>query len=245
VQVRFERKALNVGVGPTLLLWFESNDSHRHCGWRFFFPCRFVNTKSQLRTQMRGARRALTPRDRRLAARSVANHVGATRWLAPGKRIGLYSPLPDELDATPLIALALARGCEVFLPRIVSLRARRMRFVAAGDARRLHRFGMHEPVGFDSLDARFLDTIFVPALAFDRRGARLGLGAGFYDRTLAFRRVRTHWRGPRLVGVAYSFQVLPQVPATDTDIHMDLIVTDRGIDELLAHENRTVDLRSR
>lgn len=202
-------------------------------------------TKSQLRSELRAARRALTPRARDLAARAVARHVGATRWLAPGKRIGLYSALPDELDTTPLIALALARGCEVFLPRIVSLRARRMRFVAAAGTHRLHRFGMHEPEGFDSLDARFLDTIFIPAVALDRHGARLGLGAGFYDRTLAFRRTRTHWRGPRLVGVAYDFQVVPQVPATLTDIHMDLIVTERGIDELLAHENRTVDLRSR
>jgi 5-formyltetrahydrofolate cyclo-ligase len=97
----------------------------------------------------------------------------------------------------------------------------------------------------DFVDARFLDTIFVPAVALDRRGARLGHGIGFYDRTLSFRSVRQHWRGPRLVGLAYSFQVVSQVPVTATDILMDTIVTDRGIDELLAHEDRAVDLRSR
>ena len=51
--------------------------------------------------------------------------------------------------------------------------------------------------------------------------------------------------GPRLVGLAYSFQVVPHVPVTATDVFMDIIVTERGIDELLAHEDRAVDLRSR
>jgi 5-formyltetrahydrofolate cyclo-ligase len=47
------------------------------------------------------------------------------------------------------------------------------------------------------------------------------------------------------VGLAYSFQVVPLVPVTATDVFMDSIVTEMGIDELLAHENRAVDLRSR
>src|SRR6185369_9369794 len=110
---------------------------------------------------------------------------------------------------------------------------------------RTHALGMHEPEGHEILSARFLDTIFVPAVALDRLGARLGHGIGFYDRTLAFRQHRTRWLGPRLVGLAYSFQIVPQVPVTATDVFMDTIVTDRGIDELLAHEDRTVDLRGR
>jgi 5-formyltetrahydrofolate cyclo-ligase len=124
-----------------------------------------------------------------------------------------------------------------------------MRFVKIdhefGNESTRHALGMHEPGGHDTLSARFLDTLFVPAVALDRRGARLGHGIGFYDRTLAFRHLRRHWSGPRLVGLAYSFQVVPQVPVTATDVFMDTIVTERGIDELLAHEDRAVDLRSR
>ncbi len=74
-------------------------------------------------------------------------------------------------------------------------------------------------------------------MGFDRRGARLGHGAGFYDRALAFRQARRHWRGPRLVGLAYSFQVVPFIPVTERDVFMDFIVTERGIDELLADED--------
>lgn len=182
---------------------------------------------------------------RAAAASAVARHIGGTRWLAPGKRIGVYASMPQELGTAPLIALAQARGCEIYLPRIVSLRARRLQFVPADSRGRTHAFGMHEPQGTDYFPARFLDTIFVPAVGLDARGARLGHGAGFYDRALAFRRHRHHWRGPRLVALAYAFQVVPHLPVEATDVFMDVIVTDRGIDEPLAHEDRTLDVRHR
>jgi 5-formyltetrahydrofolate cyclo-ligase len=196
-----------------------------------------VPTKSQLRTELFAARRATSPADRARAALAVARHVAATFWLAPGKRIGLYASMPQELGTAPLIALARARGCEIYLPRITSMRARRMAFVPFGSRGRYHAFGMHEPWSTEFFPARFLDTIFVAGVGFDAHGGRLGHGAGFYDRALAFRNVRRHWRGPRLVGVAYAFQVVPQIPVTATDIRMDFIVTDRGIDESLAHED--------
>jgi 5-formyltetrahydrofolate cyclo-ligase len=197
-----------------------------------------VNTKSQLRISLKQQRRALSAEARSRAALSVARWVGGTAWLSCGKRIGLYASLPHELGTAPLIALARARGCEIFLPRIVSLRSHRMEFVPIGTRGRVHAFGMHEPWSTEFFPARFLDTIFVPAVGLDARGARLGHGAGFYDRALAFRRLRTHWRGPRLVGLAYSFQVVPHIPVEPTDVFMDVLVTDKGIYEPLADEDR-------
>jgi 5-formyltetrahydrofolate cyclo-ligase len=204
-----------------------------------------VNTKSQLRTALKSQRRALAPEARVRAALAVARHVASTRWLSPGKRIGLYAAMPQEMGTAPLIALARERGCEIFLPRILSLRAGRMQFVPFAARGRFHAFGMHEPWSTEFFPARFLDTIFVPCVALDRHGARLGHGAGFYDRTLAFRRHRTHWRGPRLVGLAYSFQVVPEVPVSPTDVFMDVLATDKGIYEPLADEDRAFDVRHR
>jgi len=182
-------------------------------------------------------RRAVNPAQRRHAATAVAAHVASTHWLAPGKRIGLYASMPQELGTGPLMELAQRRGCTVYLPRITHFRSRAMRFVPMGAGTRQHDFGMQEPEGDAWLSARFLDTIFCAGVGFDRRGARVGHGAGFYDRALAFRRTRTHWHGPRLVGLCYSFQVVPHVPVTAHDVFMDLIVTEKGIDELLADEN--------
>ena len=208
-----------------------------------------MTTKSELRTSLKAQRRALAPRARVLAANEVARLISATHWLAPGKRIGLYASMPQELGTTPLIELARARGCRIYLPRILSQRAQRMAFLpidAPGSSRGdLHALGMHEPGGTAFFPARFLDTIFVPSVALDHRGARLGHGAGYYDRALGFRRIRHHWRGPRLVGLAYSFQVVPEVPVTPHDVFMDVLVTDKGIYESLADENRTLHVRYR
>jgi 5-formyltetrahydrofolate cyclo-ligase len=226
-----------------LLLWFESNGLHRH--FRVALFSSLVHTKQNLRKELLAARRAVPRQTRAAAAAAVARIVAQTRWLAPGKRIGIYASMPQELGTAPLIALAKARGCEIYLPRIVSIRARRMRFVPLSPHGRRHSFGMHEPQGTDFFPARFLDTIFVPAVGLDSRGARLGHGAGFYDRTLAFRRLRRHWPGPRLVALAYSFQVVSRLPVEPTDVFMDVIVTDGGLNELLAHEDRTVDVRHR
>jgi 5-formyltetrahydrofolate cyclo-ligase len=196
-----------------------------------------VTTKQTLRKELLAARRAVPTVARAAAAHAVARAVAGTHWLAPGKRIGLYASMPQELGTAPLIALAQARGCEVYVPRITNFRARRMQFVPYDDQGRQHAFGMHEPSSVDFLGARWLHTIFCAGVGFDRRGARLGHGAGFYDRALAFRNIRRSWHGPRLVGIAYSFQVVPFIPVTATDVFMDLIVTDRGIDESLADEN--------
>jgi 5-formyltetrahydrofolate cyclo-ligase len=196
-----------------------------------------VNTKSHLRLSLQQQRRALSPGARARAALAVARLLAATRWLGPGKRIGLYASLPHELGTAPLIAMAQSRGCEIFLPRIVSMRARRMEFVPFDARGGRHAFGMHEPWSTKFFPARFLDTIFVPSVGLDARGARLGHGAGFYDRALAFRRTRRHWRGPRLVGLAYSFQVVPRIPVEATDVFMDVLVTDKGIYESLADED--------
>jgi 5-formyltetrahydrofolate cyclo-ligase len=197
-----------------------------------------VTTKPELRASLKSQRRSLSRDLRARAARAVAQAVGGTGWLAPGKRIGLYAATPHELDTGPLIALAVERGCQVFLPRILSMRTRRMQFVPFDARGGLHELGMHEPWSTEFFPARFLDTIFVPSVGLDRRGARLGHGAGFYDRALAFRRLRIRWRGPRLVGLAYSFQVVPRIPTMPTDVFMDVLATDKGIYELLADEDR-------
>jgi 5-formyltetrahydrofolate cyclo-ligase len=196
-----------------------------------------VVTKQSLRKELLARRRAQPAAQRLQAAQAVAQHIAGTRWLAPGKRIGLYASMPQELGTGPLIDLATRRGCIIYLPRITSMRARRMRFVPMSTRSRQHSFGMHEPEGHGWISARFLDTIFVAGVGFDRRGARLGHGAGFYDRALAFRQSRTQWKGPRLVALAYSFQVVPFIPVSGHDVFMDYIVTEQGIDELLADED--------
>ena len=74
-----------------------------------------------------------------------------------------------------------------------------------------------------------MDVILLPLVAFDRKGYRLGMGGGYYDRSLAFRRSRQQWRRPRLIGVAHSCQQHPGLPQQHWDVPLDCIITESEI----------------
>src|SRR5262249_27235559 len=150
--------------------------------------------------------------------------------LRAGKRVAIYAAMREELDTAPLIALAQARGCRVFLPRI-DLRTGSIKFLETtpGCRESVNHLGIVEPEGTRSVGARWLALVLLPLVGFDHRGMRLGMGGGYYDRTFAFRNLHTAWRGPRLVGIAYSFQQLPSITAAPHDVRMDAVVTEKGV----------------
>ena len=206
------------------MLWFESNDLHRHLR---VTPS--LSDRPGLRASLRAARRGLSAIQRDAIAVAIASHLDAGRCLTPNKRVGLYLALPDEIPTEPLLALAQDRGCKVYLPRIIDYRACTMRFIRPTDSWRRNRYGILEPTGQDSLPAHWLDLVFLPALGVDPRGARLGHGAGFYDRALNFRRHRQVWRGPKLIVVAADVQRIDHIPEQPYDVRCDAIVTESGI----------------
>ena len=181
------------------------------------------------RRAARAARRNIPPALRRQLARQIARHVLRLRSLRPGQRIAVYLPIDAELDTRDLIRGLLTRGCRVYLPRIGSLRSRSMRFIAAdsGPLRR-NRLGISEPSGHQQLGARWMNIILLPLVAFDRRGNRLGNGAGYYDRALAFRARRRWWRGPLLLGLAFSAQAVDHIDCEPHDIPLDGAITENG-----------------
>jgi len=189
-----------------------------------------TDSRKALRKDLRARRRAVPSSQRKLLAEQIARNVDAWLHLRPRWRIALYAALPEELDATPLIELARRRGCRIYLPRIDrhSL-GRRMRFVELGSRHRSNRLGISEPEGSRIIGARWLDVVFLPLVGFDTRGVRLGTGGGYYDRAFAFRRWRSAWHTPRLVGLAYSFQQLEHITSAAHDVLMDAVVTEKGV----------------
>jgi 5-formyltetrahydrofolate cyclo-ligase len=116
--------------------------------------------------------------------------------------------------------------------------------LAPGSTARRNRYGIEEPAATTRyLVPVGLDVVLVPVVGYDRRGNRLGMGAGFYDRALR-RRLdagRT-WRRPWLVGVAFACQELPGIAASPWDVPLDLIVTEQGI---VVPEHRPVTRQGR
>ena len=189
-----------------------------------------ASSRKTLRRALRLRRRAVPAAERNASARLVAHHADCWLRLRPSWRIALYAALPEELDTTPLIELARARGCSLYLPRIDrhSL-GRKMQFVAMNDRQRSNRLGIAEPEGSQIIGARWLDVVFLPLVGFDSRGVRLGTGGGYYDRAFAFRRWRKVWHTPQLVGLAYSFQQLEAIIPAAHDVLLDAVVTEKGV----------------
>jgi 5-formyltetrahydrofolate cyclo-ligase len=186
--------------------------------------------RAALRREARARRRALPAAERHATSLAVARHLAATGWLHPGLRLAAYVALPEEIDVSACLHLALRHGCGLWLPRIESPRAGRMVFApATRGALRLNAFGIPEPATPQRLGSRWMQLILVPLVAFDDRGARLGMGGGFYDRILAWRRWRTSWHGPRLVGIAHSSQRVGRIAALPHDVRLDAVITEQGL----------------
>ena len=211
-----------------MLLWFESNGSHRHLRGASLNPPE--PARSVRRAGLLRRRREVRPGERLRAAHLVAQNVERHLHLKAGWRIAIYASLPSELDSGPLIEFARARGCRVYLPRIDRSRAsRRMRFIELAGGLRRNRLGIEEPAGDAALGARWLDMVFLPLVAFDRYGLRLGTGGGFYDRAFAYRHARLAWHSPPLIGVGYAFQQLERITPQPHDVRLDAVVTEEGI----------------
>lgn len=182
-----------------------------------------------LRRELRARRRAIQGMARQRAARQLAIQVGASHLLRPGRRIGLYLSMAEEIDTAPLLRLAMERGCHIALPRVTSLRHDRMRFHDWTGGMRLGAFGIREPHGGQMRTARELDVVFLPLVGFDPHGNRIGMGRGFYDRHFAQRLRLSHYRRPLLIGLAYDVQEVAALPYAAHDVPLDAIVTESSV----------------
>lgn len=184
--------------------------------------------RALLRRELRRRRAALSPAERDRAARAIAARLAAAGLLRPGLRIGAYLAVRSEISLAPFMAQALRAGCRVWLPVVTDTRRHRMTFLPAGAKRRRGAYGIPEPVAGARCAAQRLQVILVPLVGFDAGGHRLGSGAGYYDRALAFRAGRRRWRGPRLIGIAHSCQRAAAIAALPTDVGLDAVVTEQG-----------------
>ncbi len=141
--------------------------------------------------------------------------------------VAAYWPKGRELDTSILIDECLKHGCKVSLP-VIDTNSRVLKFANYNHDINLvsGQFDVLHPVIDDNTEFVNPDVIFVPMLAFDRRGYRLGYGGGYYDATLS------HFRNEKeviAVGLAYAKQAcLFNLPTEDHDIKMDWIITEQS-----------------
>ena len=183
--------------------------------------------KARLRREIRARRRTLPAADARLAARRAAHRLWSLPALSAARNLALYLPNDGEIDCTPVAVQAWRRGRSVFLP-VVTGNSLRFAPFSAESGLKPNRFDIPEPVApvRDWRSAHQLDVIIAPLVAFDLQGHRLGMGGGYYDRTLAFLRLRSCARRPHFVGLGFEFQQIALLPADAFDVRLDAVVTE-------------------
>ena len=188
--------------------------------------------KAKLRKELRRNRRSLMPADHARRSRIAAAFVARLAAFKPGARVAIYLPFDGETNPGALVAAARRRGVRIYVPVVVDLAHRRLRFYPLAGRTRRGTFGISIPHAIPhrrALGPRWLDLIVVPLVGVDADGRRLGMGGGFYDRALGFRRHRRHWRGPRLVGFAFDCQRTESVFAEAFDVRLDALATESGL----------------
>lgn len=185
------------------------------------------------RRALRQKRRALSQRDQRIHAQSLVRHLGKEPVFLGASRLAAYWPADGELDPRPLLALARRRGRRTFLPVLRRPTEDRLWFLPyePGEPLIANRYGIPEPRRRREHIrlAWQLDLLLVPLVGFDDDCNRIGMGGGFYDRTLAYLRHRAHWRRPRLIGIAHACQRLERIDPRPWDIPLDGVATEDGI----------------
>jgi 5-formyltetrahydrofolate cyclo-ligase len=229
VQVRLERKALSAAVSPTCCSGREQRSKTAHAGSA-------IPMKVVLRRDLRGARRAMSAAEYRRRSMLAANAVASLPMFAAGKRVALYLPYDRETDTSALLAAARRRRIKVYVPVVVDRRRRLMRFYPLIGKLRRGAYGIPVPqLTRHPIAPRWLDLIVVPVVGIDAVGRRLGMGAGFYDRALSFRRHMRLKLGPHLVGLAFDLQRTHERFAEPWDLRLDSVATESGLQRLTAN----------
>ena len=187
--------------------------------------------KLKLRKELRAKRRSLTPAEHALRSNLAASAVTRMPHFKTGARVAIYFPFDREINTAALLVAARRRGVRIFVPVVTDLRHRRISFYPLSGKTRRGVFGISVPHRHGRPTApRWFDLIVVPLVGIDGAGRRLGMGGGFYDRALAFRRERRRWMGPCLVGLSFDCQRVDTVFADPWDVRLDALATESGIE---------------
>ena len=179
-----------------------------------------------LRSQIRKQRRLISIYQQRQSEQYCLNQLIRFHKFQHAKKIGIYLHAFGEIYTKKIIEYAFQHGKDVYLPKvsptqqtlvwvkITQHQYRNRRFVK-------HHLGMLEPISERGLHISQLDFLIMPLLACDYLGTRIGMGGGFYDKTLA-----SAPHKPYRLGLAHHFQFIQQpLPREKWDQPLDALLT--------------------
>ncbi|MFK5985758.1 MAG: 5-formyltetrahydrofolate cyclo-ligase [Pseudomonadota bacterium] len=200
--------------------------------------------RKTLRSSLRSKRLNLSPLQQQLNATKLAHRLINLKQLKNAKKIAVYLSMDGEINLEYLIKLLWKANKLCYLPVLDKKLAGHLIFLPYTKNQKLvkNRFKILEPVYNyrNSIAAKQLDIILMPLVGFDKQVNRLGMGGGFYDRSLAFFHNALPAKNslnevsnrsifkPMLIGVAHSIQEVNQIPIEPWDIRVEKIFTEKG-----------------
>ncbi|GFD71870.1 5-formyltetrahydrofolate cyclo-ligase [Tenacibaculum sp. KUL113] len=196
-----------------------------------------LKSRTALRKELREARRALSAVQQEEAARGIAEQLHQLPLLKRARNIAGYLVNDGEVDLGPYIASQWQStpSKQFALPVLHPVCKGHLLFLFYSSHTALvkNKYKIKEPALScqNVLPTSQCDVILMPLVGFDIKGNRLGMGGGYYDRTLAFTQTKRHSRdqlcpkNPKLVGIAHDIQEVKSLPIAPWDVPLDAIVT--------------------
>lgn len=182
-------------------------------------------SKNELRVRYRDLRKAMSVQVQKEAASQVCLRIQDMEKYRESSHIALYQAINQEIDLDLLWQIASKQGRNCYFPALVE--DKKLAFLPAtpDTSFRKNRYNILEP-DLDlsqAIPIEDLQIMFLPLLVFDQNCTRIGMGSGYYDRSL------DHKKRPFLIGIAYELQRHPWIEPDPWDVPLDAVVTEKTI----------------
>ena len=180
-----------------------------------------------IRERLKEKRKNLTKKQSSELSRAIFLRIIRSSWIQEHSNIGIYYALNGEADTLKLIEFLWSNNQNAFLPVMHHNSLLFGNFAPNSDLNE-NTYGIPEPelTKENQVSALELDMVFVPLVAFDQDGYRLGMGGGYYDRAFEKKLKDQKPTTPLLVGLAYEFQKQNNLVHEPWDVPLDMVVTE-------------------
>jgi 5-formyltetrahydrofolate cyclo-ligase len=188
--------------------------------------------KTSLRKDLRRRLAEIAPEACAARSERACRRLAGLDIFRRARTVMIFCSMHGEIDTTTLAEAAWADAKTVLAPKV----ARRGRWMIPVRCDSLSEgvapgvFGIREPLGHEAWPLDEIDLVVAPALAYDRRGHRLGRGGGYYDRFLASPELHAE-----TCGLAFAEQIVDRLPAEAHDRPVQVVVTDREVLRFAPH----------
>jgi len=176
----------------------------------------------ELRKKLRIIRKSIDTPTRKKQGKKLLYQCQKHAIFRNAKHIAIFTPNDGEIETIDTINFLTHQGYYVYLPILVG---EKLKFAKMGKLFRKNRFGIDEPIFSPLVSAHKMDLILMPLVGFDTNKNRLGMGGGFYDKTLSFHTKLKNFRVPKLFGLAFDAQEVSRLSSQPWDVPVDGIVT--------------------